>query len=192
MYTINIDYSSYYWQNDRVRLRRATIDDWDAFYLNYFDSAARFLLDSEIELPLDEEGAKERWREFIESTARSKNFIFTIETHDGQKVGSAYLNSINERNGTFCLGMIVDRNCRGQGFGTSALKIILDYAFNERRLHKYSGFVIEGNAGSATMLEKIGCKLEGIVREMIYRKGRHWDEIHYGITAREFNEKWNR
>jgi len=188
---MNIDYSNYYWQNEKVRLRRATADDWDAFYSNYYDSAARFLLDSEIELPIDETGAKERWREFVENTAKGgKNFIFTIETLDGQKVGSAYLNSIDERNGTFGLGMIIDRNCRGQGFGTAALRIIFDYAFNERRLHKYSSFVIEGNIGSATMLEKIGCKLEGTVRETIFHKGKHWNEIHYGITAREFNEKW--
>ena len=187
---MKIDYSNYYWQNEKVRLRRATVEDWDGFYSNYYDSAARFFLDSEIELPLDEDSAKERWRELVESTAKGKNFIFTIETLDGQKAGSAYLNSINERNGTFGVGMIIDKKSRGQGLGTAALRIIFDYAFNERRLHKYNSFVIEGNVGSATMLEKIGCKLEGVVRETIYHQGKHWNEIHYGITAKEFNEKW--
>jgi len=187
---MKVDYSNYYWQNDKVRLRRATVDDWDAFYSNYYDSAARFFLDSEIELPRNEDDAKEHWREFIENTAKSNNFIFTIETLDGKKVGSSYLNSIDERNGTFGLGMIIDRNCRGQGFGTAALKILFDYAFNERRMHKYSSFIIEGNLGSEAMLKKIGCKHEGVVRETIYHKGKHWNEIHYGITAKEFNEKW--
>jgi len=189
---MKIDFQNYFWQNEKVRLRRATADDWDAFYSNYYDSAARFFLDSEIELPLDEEGAKEKWCDFVEKTANSKNFIFTVENLDGKKVGSAYLNSIDERNGTFGLGMIIDRNYRGQGFGTAALRVIFDYAFNERRLHKYNSFIVEGNVGSEAMLIKIGCKHEGVVRGTIYHQGKYWNEVHYGITAEEFNEKWNR
>ena len=187
---MTIDYSTYYWQNGMVRLRKATTDDWDVFYSNYFDNPARFLLDNEIELPLNEDGAKERWQEFVENTENSKNFIFTIESLDGSKVGSAYLNSIDERNGTFGLGMIIDRNCRGQGYGFAALKIIFDYAFNERRLHKYNSFIIEGNTGSETMLKKIGCQHEGVVRESIFHDGKYLNKINYGMTASEFNEKW--
>lgn len=187
---MEINFTNYYWQNEKVRLRRATVDDWDAFYCNYYDSAARFFLDSEIELPRNEENAKEHWCEFIENTAKSKNFAFTIETLEGKKVGSSYLNSINERNGTFGCGMIIDRNHRGQGYGTAALRIIFDYAFNERRLHKYNSFIIEGNTDSEGMLKKIGCKHEGTVRETTYHQGKYWDEIHYGMTADEFNEKW--
>ena len=187
---MTIDYSAYYWQNDKVRLRKATVSDWDAFYSNYFDNASRFFLDSEIELPLSEEGAKERWREFIEDTEKSNNIIFTIESLDGEKVGSAYLNAIDERNGTFGLGMIIDRNQRCKGYGTAAVRIIFDYAFNERRLHKYNSFIIEGNTGSEAMLKNIGCQHEGVVRETIYHNGKYWNEIHYGITAEEFNKKW--
>jgi RimJ/RimL family protein N-acetyltransferase len=189
---MKINYLNYYWQNEKVRLRRATADDWDIFYLNYYDSNARFFLDSEIELPRNEENAKEHWRGFMENTAKSNNFAFTIETVDGKNVGSAYLNSINERNGTFGVGMIIDRDCRGQGFGTAAMKIILDYAFNERRLHKYNSFVIEGNTASETMLVKLGCTHEGVVRETIFHEGKYWNEIHYGITADEFNMKWRK
>jgi RimJ/RimL family protein N-acetyltransferase len=189
---MKINYSNYYWQNEKVRLRRATADDWDIFYLNYYDSNARFFLDSEIELPRNEDNAKEHWRGFMENTAKSNNFAFTIETIDGKNVGGAYLNSINERNGTFGAGMIIDRDCRGQGFGTAAMKIILNYAFNERRLHKYNSFVIEGNTASETMLIKLGCTHEGVVRETIYHEGKYWNEIHYGITADEFNEKWRK
>lgn len=189
---MNIDYNGYYWQNERVRLRKATVDDYDAFYQNYFDNTARFFLDSEIELPRNEDDAREFWREFVEKTEKSDDFIFTIESLSGEKVGSAYLNSIDPRNGTFGLGMMIDWNYRSQGYGTAALRIIFDYAFNERRLHKYRSFVIEGNAASAAMLEKIGCVREGVIHETIFHQGRYWNEIHYGITADEFNRRWNR
>ncbi|MCL2754054.1 MAG: GNAT family N-acetyltransferase [Defluviitaleaceae bacterium] len=188
---MEIDYSNYFWQNEKVRLRRATADDWDMFYYNYFDSDARFFLDNEIELPGNEENAKEHWCNFIENTEKSRNFAFTTETLDGKKVGGAYLNSIDERNGTFGIGIVVDRNSRGKGYGFFTMKIILNYAFNERRLHKYNTFVVEGNIASETMMKKLGCKYEGTRRENIYHKGKYWNEIHYGITASEFNEKWN-
>ncbi|MFQ8599662.1 MAG: GNAT family N-acetyltransferase [Oscillospiraceae bacterium] len=185
---MKIDYSKYYWQNEKVRLRKATVDDWDAFYTNYFDNTARFFLDSEIELPMNQDDAKERWRVFLEQTA--EGFVFTIENLNGEKVGSANFNAVDERNGTFDLGMIIDGSCRGKGYGTAALRIILDYAFNERRLHKYSSFVIDGNIASETMLKNIGCIHEGVVRETIFHQGRYWNTIHYGITADEFNAKW--
>ena len=53
---------------------------------------------------------------------------------------------------------------------------------------KYNSFVVEGNIASETMLKKMGCKLEGIIRETIYHQGKYWNEIHYGITAEEFNK----
>jgi RimJ/RimL family protein N-acetyltransferase len=181
-----IDYSKYYWQNNTVRLRPATLDDWDEFYYNYFDNPARFFLDSLIELPLTEEGAKAQWKESVESAKEKGQIKLTIETLNGLRVGSMNLAGIDERNGTFGIGMYIDRDHRGMGFGTSAMKIVLDYAFNERRLHKYQSFVIEGNIASETMLKKLGCVKEGVIRGTTYHQGRYWNEIHYGLFAEEF------
>lgn len=180
-----IDYSKYYWQDKRIRLRPTTVYDWEEFYYNYFDNSARFFLDSLIELPLTREEAKEVWTKFIENQANG--FInFTIETHNGINVGSANLHGIDERNGTFGGGMQIGREFRGKGYGTRAMSIILDYAFNERRLHKYSAYIIEGNIASESMLKKLGCIEEGIKRDMVYHQGRYWNEIHYGLLADEF------
>lgn len=64
--------------------------------------------------------------------------MFTIETFDGTNVGSANINSIDEKNGTFSIGMQIGMAFRGKGYGTTAMKILLDYAFNERRLNKFN------------------------------------------------------
>ena len=184
---MQIDYANYFWQNDKVRLRKATADDWEAFYANCFDSQARFFLDNLIELPRDAQNAKELWINFIEKASTDKNFAFAIETLDGTYVGSAFLNSINERNGTFGIGLVMEKACRGQGLGTAAMRILLNYAFNERRLNKYNGFVVEGNLASEHMLKKLGMTHEGVRRETIFHKGEYLNEIHYGITAKEFN-----
>jgi RimJ/RimL family protein N-acetyltransferase len=189
----NIDYSKYYWQNDKVRIRPIKLEDWKEHYLNVFDSEAEFLLDSEIKLLFDEKIYEEHWKNWYgEGFNKNGRIRLTIETLDGKNVGSYNLAGIDERNGTFGLGMRINREYRGQGYGTSAMKILLDYAFNERRLNKYQSFVIEGNIASETMLIKLGCIKEGVIRGTTFHKGKFWNEIHYGLFAKEFNNKWNK
>ena len=183
------DYSKYYWQNEKVRLRPITMEDWKEHYYNLFDNEARFLLDSEIELPFDEQIAEQHWKDWLGDGFDKKGRIrLTIETLDGINVGGLNLNGIDERNGTFGIGMQINREFRGKGYGTSAMKILLDYAFNERRLNKYQGFVLEGNIASEKMLLKLGCVKEGVIRGTTFHQGKYWDEIRYGLFAEEFNE----
>jgi RimJ/RimL family protein N-acetyltransferase len=187
----DIDYSKYYWQNDLVRLRSPKKDDWIDHFYNYFDSESRFLLESEIELPKDY-NAEEEYNKNISYDLQNNNgrIIFSIETLDGINIGGLNINSIDERNGTFGIGMQINKEFRGKGYGTSSMVIILDYAFNERRLHKYQGFIIEGNIASETMLIKLGCIKEGIIRGTTFYKGKYWNEIHYGLFAEEYNNKF--
>ena len=106
--------------------------------------------------------------------------MFTIETLDGQAVGALNLSSIDERNGTFHVGMQIDVGQRSKGYGTAAMRILLGYAFFERRLNKFNCFILEGNVACATMLKKLGCVQEGVRRQMIYTNGRYMDEILFG------------
>ena len=188
-----IDYSKYYWQDDKVRIRPIKLEDWKEHYFNLFENEARFFLDSEIELPIDEQIAEQKWKAFLgDGFDKNGRIKLTIETLEGINVGGYNLNGIDERNGTFGIGMQINKEYRGKGYGTSAMKILLDYAFNERRLNKYQGFIIEGNIASETMLIKLGCVKEGIIRGTTFHNGKYWNEVHYGLFAEEFNKKWNK
>lgn len=181
-----IDYQQYFWQDDRVRLRAVRPDDWMHHYVNRFDTPARLLLDAMVELPPTEAEARhfaEEWTDFGNAASR---LMFSIETLDGVYVGGLNLNSIDERNGTFSIGIQIDRDHRGRGYGTAAMRILLRYAFFERRLHKFNDSVMEGNEASARMMETLGCVREGVRREVIFANGRYYDEILYGMTASEF------
>ena len=187
----DIDYSRYFWQNDLVRLRASRDDEWEDHYLSCFDSEARRLLQYEIELPptiTAEKAGAAKFADFAPGTGR---LMFTIETLDGKPVGGINLNSIDEKNGTFSIGMQILPGCRGKGYGTAAMRILLRYAFCERRLNKYYGSILEGNIASERMLRKLGCSEEGRRREMVYTDGRYQDEILFGLTKGDFlkNEK---
>lgn len=186
-----INYTNYFWQANGIRLRAIQPEDWEGHYYNKFDTPARRLLNYAVELPPTVEDAQrfvEKYGAFATGTGR---IMFTIETLAGENVGGINLNSIDEKNGTFSIGMQIDRDHRGKGYGTTAMRILLRYAFFERRLNKYSGSVLDGNIPSATMLKKLGCQHEGVRRQMVYTNGEYKDEILFGLTKDEFveNEK---
>jgi RimJ/RimL family protein N-acetyltransferase len=179
-------YDGYFWHDDLVRLRAIRLDDWRHHYDNRFDTAGRLLVDYLVELPPTESEAVAFAEEFADFRNASRRVMFSIENHDGELVGGLNLNSIDERNGTFSIGIQIDRGQRGKGYGTAAMRMLLRYAFEERRLHKFNVGVLEGNLASSRMMETLGCTKEGVRRQVVYSGGRYFDEILFGMTAREF------
>jgi RimJ/RimL family protein N-acetyltransferase len=185
-----INYDNYFWQNELVRLRAMEEADWEDHYFNRFDTPARRLLNYEVELPPTVTEAKDTMAQFAQFRPGTGRLMFTITKLDGESVGGINLNSIDEKNGTFSIGMQIDRDHRGMGYGTAAMLIVLRYAFYERRLNKYYGSVLEGNIASASMLKKLGCVAEGRRRQMVYSQGRYYDEILFGLTRSEFEKNY--
>ncbi|MFD0675184.1 GNAT family N-acetyltransferase [Cohnella sp. GCM10027633] len=184
-----IIYTNYYWQDEEIRLRAIEHEDWEEYYYNRFDSNARRLLECAVELPPTISEAKSFVEKFAGLSSRNGRLMFTIETLNGENIGSINLNSIDEKNGTFSIGIQIDRDHRGKGYGTRAVRILLRYAFFERRLNKFNDYVLEGNEASATMMRKLGCVQEGVRRKDIYTNGKYHDLILFGMTKDEFIEK---
>jgi RimJ/RimL family protein N-acetyltransferase len=184
-----IKFENYFWQDGVVRLRAIEEKDWEDHYYNRFDTPARRLLNYEVELPPTVSESTDKVGRFANFQPGTGRLMFTIENMNGENVGSVNLNSIDEKNGTFSIGMQIDRDYRGKGYGTATMKILLRFAFNERRLNKYYGSVLDGNIASATMLKKLGCIEEGKRRQMVYTNGKYYDEVLYGLTKDEFSLK---
>jgi len=188
-YMRQIDYSHYFWQDEAIRLRAIQPEDWEEHYINRFDTPARLLLEYAVELPPTITEAKA----FAESYSdfSSNRLMFTIENMNGVNVGGINLNSIDERNGTFSIGIQIDRDHRGKGYGTRAVHILLKYAFFERRLNKFNDYVLEGNEASAAMLRKVGCIQEGVRRQVVYTNGQYLNSILFGLTKDEYVQLLN-
>ncbi|WP_010275754.1 GNAT family N-acetyltransferase [Paenibacillus senegalensis] len=184
-----IDYTGYFWQDEKVRLRAIQEEDWENVYLGGFDTPARVLLECAVELPPTITGAKKFVEDNADFSSTNKRIMFTIENLEGESIGGINLNSIDERNGTFSIGIVIDKEYRGKGYGTSAMKILLKYAFLERRLNKFNDYVLEGNKGSEKMMRKLGCVQEGVRRQVVYINGKYLDFIMFGMTKDEFIKK---
>lgn len=184
-----IDYSQYFWQDEEIRLRAIQDADWEGHYFNRFDTPARRLLECTVELPPTIAEAKNFVETYADFSADNRRIMFAIENRNAENVGGVNLNSIDEKNGTFSIGIQIDRDHRGKGYGTRAMRILLKYAFMERRLNKFNDYVLAGNVGSTNMMIKLGCQQEGVRRKVIYTNGEYKDLILFGLTKDEFVEQ---
>lgn len=80
----------------------------------------------------------------------------------------------------------------GQRYATEAARAIVRFGFSELHLHRIWADCVADNVGSAHVLEKLGMKREGHLRETAYYKGRWWDTLIYGLLESEWDSLKNK
>ena len=75
----------------------------------------------------------------------------------------------------------------GNGYATEAVAILIKHSFKNLKAHKIVGFCNANNKKSAKLMERVGMKRDGILREgRLWRK--EWcDEYVYSILEREYS-----
>lgn len=79
-----------------------------------------------------------------------------------------------------------ERDFWGKGYGTDALRVLLQYAFDELNLGRVSLSVLEGNERAMRSYEKCGFRYEGRERQVWAYDGGRWDEIYMGLLREEW------
>lgn len=180
-----MNYSNYYFQNDKIRLRLWEPRDAESGYIDDLDSVCMSLVHEEIPLP------GQRVNIDLTGNSAEPNYsapAFTITDLDDNYLGHIHFNYINERHGTFSIGLFITAKQRNKGYGKAALELLIKYAFEERRLHKFEGYCLDENVASAKMMKAVGCKQEGVSRECVYMNGKYHDRLIFGLTSDEYFE----
>jgi len=76
----------------------------------------------------------------------------------------------------------------GKGIATEAVKMIVDYGFNELNLIRIFTGVIDRNIASQKVLEKVGFKLECISKKAIVKNNIICNEYKYSLLKENFKE----
>ena len=100
----------------------------------------------------------------------------------GRLIGSCGIRRKPENDWEADIGYELAPEYWGQGYATEAAQAIVEFGFRELKLHRVSSWCIADNAASARVLERVGLRLEGRLRENEYFKGRWWDTLLYGCS----------
>lgn len=117
-----------------------------------------------------------RIKQSEEDRKNDEGYNFGIFKHDDRLIGTINLFQVlrGAIQGAF-IGYFLDKEYNGKGYTTEAAKLVVDYAFNELKLHRIEAGVMPHNIGSIRVLEKAGFHKEGISVKNVKINGK-WED----------------
>ncbi len=115
----------------------------------------------------------DKWFDEIQSVQGSKHIRLGVFLLDGTVIGDVALQDIEWKNRSCTIGLGISKiKNRCKGYGTEAVKLILEYGFNNIGLERISASTLEQNKATQRVLEKLDFTLEGIERKAVYFAGK--------------------
>lgn len=170
---------------ERVRLTAVTKEDAPLLARWHNDAGFLRLLNAPPAKPQTQDDVV-RWLE--EAQKASNGYLFAIRLRDGDGLlGFIEVDGILWSHGVGWLGIgIGDREHWSQGYGGEAMRLALNFAFNELNLHRVQLTVFAYNERAIALYEKLGFRREGVYRECLHRDGQRYDMFLYGLLRREW------
>lgn len=125
---------------------------------------------------------------YINEYHKSEDSVwFTITDLDGTIIGEAgLLRMFPAWHCTDLTIIIPDPEKQHKGYGTEAIRLLLDMAFNEYEMNRVSIGVVGLNSDALEFYKKIGFKQEGIQEQGYYYNGEYSDFIMMRILSHEW------
>lgn len=132
--------------------------------------------------------AEEAWlRRRMEYSDREVNAAICLRS-DNTHIGNIYLRDIDPRAMNAALGLFIgDPEHRGQGHGSSALRLMLRHAFNDLGMHRIYLYALARNLPAIRSYQRVGFTLEGTLRDHAFKEGKFHDVVVLGLQSHEFN-----
>ncbi len=172
---------------ERVFLSPHNPEDYERF--------AEWVNDPEICISMDilsNVYSMEKERDILHQYATGNSYNFAIvDKETGKPIGGTGLFSIDAINRKATFGIFIgDRNYWNAGFGTEAVKLVLDFGFHILNLNNISLHVVAFNKRAIRCYEKCGFKQVGTRRNSYFVAGQYHDELIFDILAEEFTDSY--
>lgn len=174
-------------ENKIIKLRKLSTNDYSTYHNWRNDIEVMKTTSPQLDIYTLEE--TEQFISVIASQANAKGYMIEHK-ESGQTVGIVSLINIDYKNRSAeCILDIGARDMWGKGIGTSAMSLILGFAFYELNLHRVYLQVFSFNERAIKLYEKMGFTHDGKFREAIYRDGRWHDTVVMSILKKEYLNK---
>jgi RimJ/RimL family protein N-acetyltransferase len=123
--------------------------------------------------------------------ASTDDRVFVVErAADGAYLGNVGLHQIHWRSRVGRLSLIIGaRSEMGKGYGSAAIALALDHAFDGMTLHKVWLMVNAQNARARGIYTRVGFVEEGVLREEYFHDGAWYDMVRMSVIDREWRAR---
>jgi RimJ/RimL family protein N-acetyltransferase len=132
------------------------------------------------------ESAHYAWFEAVQK--RTDMTMFGIRVLETDKlIGTCQLRGIDSvhRNAELQI-RIGDVGSRGVGYGTEAVRLLLEFAFVDLNLHRVFLHAFATNVAAIRVYEKVGFVREGVLRQAAHINGEYVDVMVMGVLRNEY------
>lgn len=169
---------------ERLILREWTLDDFDVVHAYATDpEVVRYMSFG----PNAEEDTRAFLRATLDharATPRTDYGLAVTRREDGAFVGGVGLYLRNPTKAE--LGYVYQRDAWGHGYATEAARALLDFGFRALGLHRIYALCVPANTASARVMEKLGMRYEGCLRDNLFARGEFMDSLSYAVLAPEW------
>lgn len=173
---------------EQIRLRGFRNDDMDGLYALYSDPAVTRYWS--FPAWTRREQAASLLQHAIESRSADTILCWAIADagHD-RLIGSLTLFNINRDQGRADIGYALQSAEWGKGYAKQALSLAINHAFDALALRRVEADIDPRNTASCKLVEGLGFRHEGLLRERWLVDAALQDSAIYGLLAREWRNK---
>ncbi|MCY0870611.1 MAG: GNAT family protein [Firmicutes bacterium] len=128
----------------------------------------------------------ESYIEGIPQDSTRVQFGIFLQENDRLIGDVAIMDMDNPMNRSGIFRIAIDTQFAGQGYGTEATNLTLDYGFGTLNLHRIQLDVYSINERAIHVYEKVGFKREGVLRDAHYYNNAYYDTIIMSILEDEY------
>ena len=125
-------------------------------------------------------------KEYLEEFSK-REFVFAIVKNDNDElIGNIGLQNIDYKNGNAELGIFIgEEDNLSKGYGSEAIKLLTNYAFNHLRLHSIYLRTLDTNERAQKSYEKCGFKEFGRRHESMFIDGKYHDLVYMELINKK-------
>ncbi len=168
-----------------IRLRGPREDDTDRLFALFSDPAVMRYWSRG---PMADRSEAVAYLANIQEGFASRSLINWIiaDPESDQLAGTCTLYDLQSRHLRVALGYALMPSWQGRGIARGAARLALDWAFAELGAHRAEADVDPRNAPSIRLLESLGFRHEGLLRERFVADTEIQDSMLYGVLASEW------
>ena len=171
----------------RVRLRGPTVGDTDDLFALFSDpEVMRYWSRA----PMCERGEAEGLiGEILDAFSKRELLNWVIVGTDDRVIGTTTLFRFDPRHRRAEVGYALRSDHWGQGLASEAVSLAIDWALRTLDLHRVEADIDPRNDASRRVLERLGFRSEGVLREHFFVGDLATDSELFGVLATEWRER---